>query len=66
VLKEFLSAHGVQYELRDLRKDPTALVEFQRLGFRLPPVTIIDGVVVEGFQPDRLEALLLPPDEPSR
>lgn len=64
MLKEFLSAHGVQYELRDMRKDPAALVEFRRLGFRLPPVTIIDGVAVEGFQPERLEALLFPPDQP--
>jgi glutaredoxin len=65
VVKGFLHEHGVPYVLKDVARDPEALAEFRRLGFRLPPVVLVDGEAVEGFQPDRLEALLFPPDERS-
>jgi glutaredoxin-like protein NrdH len=58
VVKEFLSRHGVAYELRDVTRDEQALREFLALGLPLPPVTVVDGVAVQGYQPDRLERLL--------
>lgn len=57
-MKEFLSQHEVAYELRNVSTDEQALREFLALGLPLPPVTVIDGVLVQGFQPDRLEKLL--------
>jgi glutaredoxin len=62
-LKDFLTERGVRYTLKDLRTDPEARREFVDRGYRLPPVTVIDGVPVEGFRPDRLDALLFA-DEP--
>ncbi len=57
-MKEFLSHHEVAYELRDVTRDEAALREFLALGLPLPPVTVVDGVPVQGFQPQRLEELL--------
>ena len=46
------------YELRDVTRDEQALREFLALGLPLPPVTVIDGVPVQGYQPGWLEELL--------
>jgi hypothetical protein len=48
----------VPYELRDVTHDEQALREFLALGLPLPPVTVVDGVPVQGYQPERLEELL--------
>jgi hypothetical protein len=48
----------VRYALKDVRRDPAALAEFLALGGRLPPLTVIDGVAVAGFDLPRLEQLL--------
>lgn len=58
MVKEFLSQHDVLYELRDVTRDAAALRAFLALGLPLPPVTVVDGVPVQGYQPDRLEELL--------
>lgn len=58
MVKEFLSQQGVDYELRNVATDERALREFLALGLPLPPVTVVDGVPVQGFQPERLEELL--------
>jgi len=57
-VKRYLAERDVQYELKNLNTDPAAREEFRRAGFKLPPVLVIDGVPVEGFQPDRIDALL--------
>jgi len=57
-VKEFLSDYNVRYELRDVTRDERALREFLALGLPLPPVTVVDGVPVQGYQPARLEELL--------
>ena len=48
----------MRYTLKDLRTDRAAIAEFLARGYRLPPVTVIDGIAVEGFRPDRLAELL--------
>jgi glutaredoxin len=58
VVKEFLHEREIPYTLRDLNTDSAAREEFIRAGYLLPPVTVIDGVAVVGFAPDRLEQLL--------
>jgi glutaredoxin len=58
VVKEFLSQEGVEFTLKNVVTDSEAQEEFLRAGYRLPPVTVIDGVAVEGFLPDRIQALL--------
>jgi glutaredoxin len=58
VVKHYLTERGVRYELRNLNTDAAAREEFLRRGFRLPPVLVIDGVAVEGYDPDRFDALL--------
>jgi glutaredoxin 3 len=58
VVKEFLSQRGVAFTVKNVATDPVAREEFLRAGWRLPPVTVIDGVAVEGFQPERLEELI--------
>ena len=57
-MKEFLSQHEVPYELRDVTHDEQARREFLALGLPLPPVTVVDGVPVQGYQPEWLEELL--------
>ena len=44
--------------MHDVSRDAAARDEFLRRGYRLPPVVVIDGVAVEGFQPERIEALI--------
>jgi len=58
VVKRYLTERGVPFDLRDVSVDAAAREEFLRRGWRLPPVTVIDGVVVEGFRPERLDELL--------
>jgi hypothetical protein len=58
VVKEFLSKLGIEYELRDVVRDPEALEEFLHLGAPLPPVVAYRGRWVAGYDPDALEGLL--------
>lgn len=43
---------------KNIREDPGALAELQKLGYRATPVTIIDGEVVVGFDRGKIERLL--------
>ncbi len=58
MVKEFLSRRQIEYELKDVTRDRQALAEFVEAGFLLPPVTVVDGVAVRGYDPDRLDELL--------
>lgn len=49
---------AVPYVVRDLNVDAAARAEFLRRGYRLPPVVVVNGVAVEGFNPERIEALV--------
>lgn len=56
--KGFLSQLGVAFTVRDLNVDAVARQEFLRAGYRLPPVVVVDGAAIEGFQPERIEAAI--------
>jgi hypothetical protein len=58
VVKEFLSQQGVAFSVKNVVTDAGARDEFLRAGWRLPPVTVIDGVAVEGYQPEQIERLI--------
>ena len=58
MVKEFLRERDVDFELKYLNRDARARDEFVRAGYLLPPVTVVDGVSVGGFDPQRLEELL--------
>lgn len=44
--------------MRDVIKDPNAMAELMKIGVMTTPVTVIDGEVVVGFNPKRLDRLL--------
>jgi len=58
VVKKFLDERAVTYDLRRVGADRDAAEAFRARGWRLPPVVEIGEDVVEGYDPDRLEALL--------
>lgn len=58
MVKHYLAERDVRYELKNLNEDAEARAEFLRSGYALPPVVVIDGVAVAGFQPERLDELL--------
>ena len=57
-VKEFLSQKGVPYIERDVTTDDRAREELEEMGHLTPPVVLVDGQAVAGFDPRRLEELL--------
>ena len=58
-MKAWLSEHGIEYTIRDLRTDAEARREFVAAGFRLPPVVVVvGGPAIEGYRPGELERAL--------
>lgn len=62
-MKEFLSQQGIEHTELDIAQDENALKELESLGVFSTPVTVIDGVVVVGFDKPKLERLLGEGDE---
>lgn len=63
MVKEFLSQRCVTYILKDISRDSQAASEFLATGALLPPVVVVDGEIVAGYDPARLEELLEDSDE---
>lgn len=57
-MKAWLSLEGVHIVERNVEEDDGAYEELVALGFRSVPVTVIDGQVVRGFDPDRLREVI--------
>lgn len=58
-MREFLSAHKIEFTERNIRRDPEARqYVIDTLGVEAVPLTMIDGETVIGFDQARLEALL--------
>ena len=56
--KEYLSQKQIPFQERDVTKDADAVTELQRLGYVTTPVTVIDGIVIVGFDTDKIDAAL--------
>ena len=56
-VKEYLSQKQIQFEDRDITKDPSAL-ELQKLGFMTSPVTVVGDKVIVGFDVPKLDEAL--------
>ena len=57
-MKEYLSQKQIQFDDRDTTKDPSAIVELQKLGFMTSPVTVVDDKVILGFDVPKLDEAL--------
>ena len=57
-MKEFLSRNGLDFTLKNVDEDTDAFNEMVALGLMTIPVTIVDDVVVRGYDEKRLRAAL--------
>jgi glutaredoxin len=57
-VKEYLSQKHIQFEDRDITKDPSAVSELQKLGFLTSPVTVVGDKVIVGFDVRKLDEAL--------
>jgi len=57
-VKEYLSQKQIQFDDRDITKDPTAILELQKLGFLTSPVTVVGNKVIVGFDVPKLHEAL--------
>lgn len=58
--KEYLSEKQIPFHERDVTRDADAVTELQRLGYVTTPVTVIDGIVIVGFDTAKIDAALAP------
>ena len=57
-VKEYLSQKRIEFDDRDITKDPSAITELQKLGFMTTPVTVVGDKVVVGFDVAKLDEAL--------
>jgi glutaredoxin len=57
-VKEFLSRNGLDFTVKNVDEDTDAFNEMVALGLMTIPVTIVDDVVVRGYDEKRLRAAL--------
>ncbi len=58
-MREFLSRRGIEFEDFDVTQDRAALLELvQTHRSNTTPTIVIDGEVIIGFDPERIDALL--------
>jgi hypothetical protein len=57
-VKEFLSRNGREFVVKHVDDDPDAFNELVALGIMTIPVTVIDDIVVRGYDEKRLRAAL--------
>jgi len=58
LVKEYLSQKQIQFEDRDITKDPSVLLELKNLGFMTTPVTVVDDKVIVGFDVPKMDKAL--------
>ena len=56
--KSWLKKQGHEYSEKNVSQDRAHASELISLGYRVTPVTVIDGTSVVGFNPSKLEELL--------
>ena len=57
-VKEYLSQKQIQFDDRDITKNPSAILELQKLGFLTTPVTVVEDKVIVGFDVPNLDEAL--------
>lgn len=57
-MKEFLSRERYAFTARNVEEDDSAYEELIALGFRVVPVTIVNGHAIKGFDEPALRAAL--------
>jgi glutaredoxin 3 len=55
---DYLKQKGVSFTSKDIASDPQAFDELIKLNASGTPTIVVDGEVVVGFNPRRLDALL--------
>lgn len=54
----WLSQHNIDFTVRDVANDPTALEELEKLEAFSTPATLVDGELVVGFNRKELARIL--------
>jgi glutaredoxin len=57
-VKEFLSREQQAFTVRNVEDDDAAYEELMSMGFRVVPVTLVDGRAIKGFDEPALRAAL--------
>jgi len=57
-VKEFLSREGHEFTTMNVEQDDSAYEALLALGFRVVPVTIVNGQAIKGFDEPALRAAL--------
>ena len=57
-MKEFLSRNGLDFTVKNVDADTEAFNEMVALGLMTIPVTVVDDIVVRGYDEKRLRAAL--------
>jgi glutaredoxin len=63
-VKEFLSREQQTFTVRNVEDEPEAYEELVSMGFRVVPVTIIDGHAIKGYDERALRHALVDAGEP--
>ena len=56
--KSWLTKQGHDYSEKNVSQDRAYAAELVSLGYRVTPVTVVDGTAVVGFSPNKLQELL--------
>ena len=54
----FLKSRAISFEYKDIQASPEALSELMALGSRSTPTLVVNGEVMIGFDPRKLESML--------
>ncbi|MFL6281446.1 MAG: glutaredoxin family protein [Vicinamibacterales bacterium] len=57
-MKEFLSRERCTFTVRNVEDDESAYDELTSMGFRVVPVTVVNGRAIKGFDEPALRAAL--------
>jgi Glutaredoxin. len=63
-VKEFLSREGYAFVTKNIEEDDAAYDEMIKLGFRVVPVTVVNGRAIKGFEERALREALAAASEP--
>ena len=56
--KSWLKKQGHEFSEKNVSQDRAYASELVSLGYRVTPVTVVDGTAVIGFNPNKLQELL--------